>query len=155
MKGKWFHLIIALALTLGSSSCAPVKQTVSDQKLQRAALAAKAFPAQQRFLYFDVPASDNGVSNLMMRAVIGEAAWMKQLTDTMARGASTPTYLVVGSRDNGVAYSAMKKALDSLKGKQLAQLHLVLVGDSRQAEQLRPAVESLGAEYRVLSSLSQ
>ncbi|GLQ52711.1 hypothetical protein GCM10010872_41600 [Dyella flava] len=115
------------------------------------ALAAKAFPGHQEYLYIDVPAADNGVSNLMMRAVIGEAAWMEQLTDAMASGANAPIYLVVGGRDNGVAYSAVKKALNTFKGQQLPQLHLALIGDAGQAEQLRGAVEALGSEYCVLS----
>jgi hypothetical protein len=89
-----------------------------------------------------------------MRAFIGKAQWMHQLTDVMARGAQSPTYLVVGSGNDSVAYSALSKALDSFKGRLLPQLHLALIGDPHQAEGLRPTVEALGAEYRVLSSSS-
>jgi hypothetical protein len=88
----------------------------------------------------------------MMRAFIAQAPWMRQLTDVMARGAQSPTYVVVGSENNGVAYSALAKAVNSFKGKQLPNLHLALIGDPSQAEQLRSAAEALGAEYRVLAS---
>lgn len=86
-----------------------------------------------------------------MRAAIGEAAWMKQLTSVMARGADAPTYVVVGSRDNGVTYSAVKRALDTFQGQKLPYLHLALMGDVERAEQLRAPAEALGVEYRVIS----
>lgn len=149
MQGKSFHIVALLVLMLGLSSCTNVRQT-TDEPSKRTALAATAFPEQRRYQYIDIPAADNGLSNLMVRAVIGEAAWMEQLTTAMARGANAPTYLVVGSHDNGVAYSAVKKALDTFKGKQLPQLHLALIGDTDQAERLRIAAEALGCDYRVL-----
>jgi hypothetical protein len=152
MKRKWFDLAVPLTLLLGLMSCASVKQPTSDQGSQRATFAAKVFPEQKKFLYIDVPAADNGVSNLMMRAFMGDAISTKQLMSVMARGASTPTYVVVGSQDNGVAYSALKGALDGLKAESLPYLHLGLVGDPDQAEQLRPKIEALGSEYRVLAS---
>lgn len=152
MNGKRVPPIIVLVLMLGLSSCAPIRQTTSDQKLARTGLAATAFPEQKSFLYIDVPAADSGVSNLMMRAFIGDATFMKQLTSVMARGASESTYVVVGSRSSGVAYSAVKSALEGFTGKRLPYLHLGLIGDSSQAEKLRPMVDALGSEYRVLPS---
>jgi hypothetical protein len=131
-----------------------VVQAVRPDVQKRFALSAQAFPDQSKTLYIDVPSAGNGVSNALMRAFIGKAQWMHQLTDVMARGAQSPTYLVVGSGNDSVAYSALSKALDSFKGRLLPQLHLALIGDPRQAEGLRPTVEALGAEYRVLSSSS-
>jgi hypothetical protein len=121
-----------------------------DEAWKRMALSAQAFPNQAEALYIDIPVARSGVSNFMMRAFIGKASWMRQLTDLMARGANSPTYLVIGSQDNAVAYSALSKAFDSFKDGSLPELHLALIGSPEQAGRLRPAVEALGAEYRVL-----
>ena len=101
-------------------------------------------------MYIDIPSSGNGVSNMLLRAVIADAPWMRQLTGAMARGAQTPTYLVVGGQDNGVAYKALQTALRKLNGQKLPHLHLVLVGDPQRGGKLRSQAEALEAEYRVL-----
>lgn len=145
--------LIALMLCLAAFSTV-VQAVRADDVQKRFALSAQAFPNQEKFLYIDVPSAGNGVSNALIRGLIGNAQWMHQLTDVMARGAQSPTYLVVGSGSDSVAYSALRKALDSFKGRLLPQLHVALIGDLRQAERLRPTVEALGAEYRVLSSSS-
>lgn len=139
----WLALVLSPVMARGAGP---------DQSWKRVALSAQAFPNQSKTIYIDVPSASNGVSNLMMRAFIGQAQWMRQLTDAMARGSEFPTYVVVGSESDGVAYSALAKAVGSFKGKQLPNLHLALIGNPLQGEQLRSAVEALGAEYRVLGS---
>jgi hypothetical protein len=79
---------------------------------------------------------------------------VRQLTNIMARGAQSPTYLVVGSESDSNAYAAVAKAVTALKGRSLPQLHLALIGEPQQAERLRSTVEALGAEYRVLATPS-
>ncbi|GAB2589974.1 hypothetical protein ISP15_17950 [Dyella jejuensis] len=150
MKGMGFYLLVVLTLTVALSSCAQVGRPGSDQRSDRLALAAKAFPAQKNFLYVDVPAADNGVSNLMVRAFAGDSATTQHLTSIISRGAIAPTYVVVGSQSNGVAYSTVKAVLDGFKGKKLPYLHLALIGDSAQAGQLQPVADALHSEYLVL-----
>lgn len=131
-----------------------VEATGPDETWKRTTLSAQAFPGQPKALYVEIPSASNGVSNLMVRTFIGDAPWLRQLTDIMARGAQSPTYLVVGSQSDAMAYSAASKALASFKGKSLPELHLALIGNPEKAEKLRPMVETLGAEYRVLRSPS-
>jgi hypothetical protein len=136
------------------ASCNVSQATGEDETWKRTALSAQAFPGHERALYIDIPSASNSVSNLMVRAFIGNAPWLRQLTDIMAHGAQRPTYLVVGSQSDALAYSALSEALASFKGKSLPELHIALIGSPQKAEKLRPMVEKLGAEYRVLPSPS-
>lgn len=119
----------------------------------RANLAMSAFPEAKKTYYFDVPAANNILSNLMIRAAAGEAPWVQTLADLMEVGSHQPMYLVVGSANEGVARTAVSKALKRVKSERLDDLHLGLMGDVSSSEKLRKSVEATGAEFRVVPSV--
>jgi len=123
-----------------------------DDARKRKALLPEAFPDQEMSLYVEVPATDDALSDTPTWTFRGTSLATRQIADFMARGARSPTYLVVGGENDSVTCAAVAKALDTFKGQFLPLLHLALIGNIQQAEQLRLAVEGLGAEYRVLPS---
>lgn len=75
----------------------------------RDSLSAAIYPEATSY-YFDIPAANNPVSNLIIRAAAEQATWVKELADLMVIGSRKPIYLVVGSANDGVARAAVAKA---------------------------------------------
>lgn len=145
MSRNWLTLFVS-CLAIPALAVASTKEAS-----ERAKLSASIWPVSKSY-YLEIPAANNPLSNLMIRAAVGQAPWVQELADLMEVGSRETIYLVVGSANDGVARAALAKAIGRVKSKRLDGLHLGLLGDVSRGEKLRESIEATGAEFRVAPS---